>query len=78
MKIFQKGLCALQATMPHRALYQAFLDVRDAAARILDNTTLADLIADHNLPADKHRKHGKKLKKESTNLLPMVVGGKSD
>ena len=30
--------------LPHRALYQVFLDVRDAAARILDNTTLADLI----------------------------------
>ena len=30
--------------LPHRALYQVFLDVRDAAARILDHTTLADLI----------------------------------
>ena len=29
----------------HRALYQVFLDVRDAAASILDNTTLADIIA---------------------------------
>jgi Rrf2 family protein len=28
----------------HRALYQVFLDVRDAAVRILDNTTLADLV----------------------------------
>jgi Rrf2 family protein len=28
----------------HRALYQVFLDVRDAAANILDNTTLADLL----------------------------------
>ena len=28
----------------HRALYQVFLDVRDAALRILDNTTLADLL----------------------------------
>ena len=27
-----------------RALYQVFLDVRDAAARILENTSLADLI----------------------------------
>ena len=31
--------------IPHRALYTVFLDVRDAAARILDNTTLADLIS---------------------------------
>src|ERR1700735_1060973 len=31
--------------LPHRALYQLFLDVRDAAANILENTPLADLIA---------------------------------
>ena len=31
--------------LPHRALYQVFLDVRDAAAKILENTTLADLIS---------------------------------
>jgi len=30
----------------HRALYQVFLDVRDAAVGILDNTTLADLVKD--------------------------------
>jgi Rrf2 family transcriptional regulator, cysteine metabolism repressor len=29
----------------HRALYQVFLDVRDAAARILENTTVADLVS---------------------------------
>jgi Rrf2 family protein len=29
----------------HRALYQVFLAVRDAAAKILENTTVADLIA---------------------------------
>ena len=28
----------------HRALYQVFLAVRDAAARILENTTIADII----------------------------------
>src|SRR6266568_6731053 len=31
--------------IPHRALYQVFLDVRDAAAHILEHTTLADLIS---------------------------------
>src|SRR5262252_423280 len=35
--------------LPHRALYQVLLDVRDAAARILDHTTLADLI-EGNIP----------------------------
>jgi Rrf2 family protein len=64
--------------LPHRALYQAFLDVRDAAARILDNTTLADLIVDQNLPAGRHAKHGKSRKKESANVLPMVMGGKGE
>jgi Rrf2 family protein len=28
----------------HRALYRVFLDVRDAAAKILENTTIADII----------------------------------
>ena len=28
----------------HRALYQVFLEVRDAAAQILENTTIADII----------------------------------
>jgi Rrf2 family protein len=29
----------------HRALYEVLLEVRDAAAKILENTTIADLIA---------------------------------
>ncbi len=59
----------------HRALYQVFLDVRDAAARILDNTTLADLIADAGPRSAKFRKNGKPQKKESASILPMVIGG---
>jgi len=40
----------------HRALYQVFLDVRDAAAKILENTTIADIVG-----AGKGKKgHGKK------------------
>src|SRR5215468_5223244 len=58
----------------HRALYQVFLDVRDAAARILDNTTLSDLVAG-NGTVSKARKHAKSPKKESASVLPMVVGG---
>jgi Rrf2 family protein len=53
----------------HRALYQVFLDVRDAAARILDNTTLADLI--QRGPATPRTRKGKK--KREAALLPMVV-----
>lgn len=60
--------------LPHRALYQVFLDVRDAAARILDRATLADLIVD---PArvGKSTKRLKKQKKNTASILPMVVGG---
>jgi Rrf2 family protein len=60
--------------LPHRALYQVFLDVRDAAARILDNTTLADLIVDSKLRAGKAGKRQKNQKKTAS-VLPMVVGG---
>jgi len=69
--------------LPHRALYKVLLDVRDAAARILDSTTLADLIVGHNPRANssKRLKNQKETnqKKDSASLLPMVVGGpKSD
>jgi Rrf2 family protein len=40
----------------YRALYQVFLDVRNAAARILENTSLADIVNDQKLPRPKSRK----------------------
>jgi Rrf2 family protein len=58
--------------LPHRALYQVFLDVRDAAARILENTTLADLIF-RTTPRSTKGKRAKK--KGNASVLPMVVGG---
>ena len=61
--------------LPHRALYQVFLDVRDAAARILDNTTLADLIVEPAPHASKSSKRSKNSRKETASILPMVVGG---
>ena len=64
----------IERDLPQRALYQVFLDVRDAAARILDNTTLADLIS-RERPSAKSRKQLKNNKKETANILPMVVGG---
>jgi Rrf2 family protein len=36
-----RGMIAKDAD--HRALYQVFLEVRDAAAKILENTTIADI-----------------------------------
>ena len=56
----------------HRALYQVFLDVRNAAARILESTTLADIIAGKNRPLK-----GKlnQQKRDKNRVLPMVVHG---
>jgi Rrf2 family protein len=62
--------------LPHRALYQVFLDVRDAAARILDNTSLADLIAIGGPRIGKTAKRQKNQKKDPASILPMVVGGR--
>ena len=51
-----------------RALYQVFLDVRDAAARILENTTLADLIEDQ-----KQSRGTRKRKKNNDQPPPLIV-----
>ena len=58
----------------HRALYQVFLAVRDAAAKILEHTTLADIM---NSKDDAASRSGKKRKKkiEPASVLPMVVHG---
>jgi Rrf2 family protein len=57
-----------------RALYKVFLEVRDAAARILEGTTLADLISKDGL---QHRKVEKtknvRKKKSEINVLPMAM-----
>ena len=64
--------------LPHRALYQVFLDVRDAAAHILDNASLADLIVEPARRASQgaKKRRNQKKKKESASILPMVVGGR--
>ena len=54
----------------HRALYQVFLDVRDAAAKILENTSLADIADGTTAKRQKSRK-----KKSEASVLPMVVNG---
>ena len=58
--------------IPHRALYQVFLDVRDAAAHILEHTSLADLISG---PEPRSAKGGKRKRKSAASVLAMVVGG---
>ncbi|MBZ5656220.1 MAG: Rrf2 family transcriptional regulator [Acidobacteriia bacterium] len=59
----------------HRALYKVFLEVRDAAAKILENTTLADLI--NRGPAGSRARSARQKKPEAT-VWPIRVqsGGK--
>jgi Rrf2 family transcriptional regulator, cysteine metabolism repressor len=58
----------------HRALYQVFLAVRDAAAKILEHTTLADIVNGKGADASKSGRSRKK-KGEASSVLPMVVHG---
>src|ERR1700690_317773 len=58
----------------HRSLYQVFLQVRDAAAKILEHTTLADIMNSKGAETSKSGKRRKK-KGESSSVLPMVVHG---
>jgi Rrf2 family protein len=55
----------------HRALYKVFLDVRDAAAKILEHTTLADIVG----PKSSQLGKGRRKKGEAAGILPMVVHG---
>jgi Rrf2 family protein len=55
----------------HRALYQVFLEVRNAAAKILEHTTLAD-ISGPNLQKSKRQR---KKRGGEGSVLPMVVHG---
>lgn len=58
----------------HRLLYRVFLDVRDAAAKILENTTLADIVQRPGADAEKSKKRQRRSKVESR-ILPMMVQG---
>ena len=60
--------------LEHRALYQVFLDVRNAAAKILENTSLAQ-IASRPGATGKSKKRQNKKKGEESRVLPMVVHG---
>jgi Rrf2 family protein len=56
----------------HRALYQVFLDVRDAAAKILEHTSLADIVGGQGSESTRRKR---KKKSEEATVLPMVVHG---
>jgi len=53
-----------------RALYELFLQIRDAAARILESTTLADLIPNRD---DAAQSKNPKKRKHEASVLPMAV-----
>ena len=56
----------------HRALYRVFLDVRDAAAKILESTSLAEIMN----PGSGRKVKGRVSKKKAeARVLPMVVHG---
>lgn len=59
----------------HRALYRVFLDVRDAAAKILENTTLADIVSAPAGESNAAKRPRKKKAKQTASVLPMVVQG---
>lgn len=58
----------------HRALYQVFLEVRDAAARILENTSIADIIKTP-IASPHDRKNRKKIPRKSGTLPPTRQNG---
>jgi Rrf2 family protein len=58
--------------LPHRSLYMVFLQVRDAAAKILDGTSLADLLTDTGSGGGTKKRQ---RKKKEGSVLPMVVHG---
>ena len=58
--------------LEHRALYKVFLEVRNAAAKILEHTTLADIVKPQLAKTGK--RSGKK-KTQKANILSMVVHG---
>jgi DNA-binding IscR family transcriptional regulator len=59
----------------HRALYGVFLEVRDAAAKILESTSVADIVGD----SSKSRKKSTSKKKTKKGPLLSIVheGAKS-
>jgi Rrf2 family transcriptional regulator, cysteine metabolism repressor len=54
----------------HRALYKVFLDVRDAAAKILESTSVADLVG-------KPRKGSKQSKKKTRTTPALAILNKN-
>jgi Rrf2 family protein len=61
----------------HRALYGVFLEVRDAAAKILESTTVADIVGGDSKPRKRSSAKKKMRAKKSTNLEIVRKSGQS-
>jgi Rrf2 family protein len=59
--------------LSHRSLYTVFLQVRDAAAKILDSTTLAHLVSDTGSRGSGTKRRSRRNKENS--VLAMVAHG---
>jgi len=62
--------------LSHRALYQVFLDVGDSAAKILENTTLADLIPDSSPRSPRTSVSPKRKQKQRATSCPSRWGAR--
>jgi Rrf2 family transcriptional regulator, cysteine metabolism repressor len=60
----------IENDMEHRALYQVFLDIRDEAARILEKTSLADIVRDQ---APNQTKTKRRAKQSPSRILSMIA-----
>ena len=59
----------------HRALYGVFLEVRDAAAKILESTTVADIVGAGSKP---RKRSSAKMKTKNGTLLAIVDKDEKD
>ncbi len=60
----------------HRLLYKVFLAVRDEAAKILENTSLADIVKKPGSGSARPKKRQPKQKNGRASVLPMVVNAR--
>jgi Rrf2 family protein len=68
----------IETDIDHRALYKVFLDVRDAAARILEHTSLADIIKEpKTTPGKRQHKKQEHSKTKGPTLIKSASGAGS-
>lgn len=64
--------CLIARDAIHRALYRVFWDVRDVAGRILENTTVADIVSDPVLQ-DQAPTKDRALRSSKNNVFPAAT-----